>query len=968
MLWRGAALVVVAVAAIALPVARSDAAAAAANIDQCVNGANGNPPTLQPCQGSNTQAIGGFKNWVNGAANANNSHWQEGDFVPYRVAVSGVAAGSHTLTFDYSTVQSSRHAMDYLGSFDATETTAAAASTFHANNNNPCSDQVAAGLMPAGECTPATPVAQVAVTAPILGPGPLCNAPGTFIGTQVPGAIKMFGPAGSTLSNFTYVSQDTNTQSLGNCNTTVSIDFSVPSALSANQVVVIAWGGHIASEADWGTGNSASFINGSPFHMTLDTLDGASQGNQSLSLNSGAIFFAPSISTAIVTSLLTVTSVPLGTTVHDTATLSGASSNASGTVTYNRFTNATCAGTPPSTENVTVAGAAVPPSSTFTPSAVGSYSYQAQYTGNAINLAATSACEPLSVVTASSSTDTVVVPESPTSVHDTASVTGLPGFTPTGTLTYNLVATGDCSGAVESTQTVTLVGGVVPDSASATLSPGNYSFQATYDGDGNYDPSTSPCEPFEVPPNPTATATQVINDATGRPPSGSETTGSAFHDTATVAKAPKGPTPTGTVIYDLFNGTCTGSLLTHQEVPLANGAVRDSASTGPLGAGSYSFQATYSGDVTYGDATSPCEPFTVNQGTATLATVVFDAGTNAPWSGTEAIGAFAYDTATVTPSGTIPAEGDITYSLFANATCAGVAAGTRVVTFNTTAFPNSNPPVGPLGAGQYSFEATYSGDTNYTGTTGACEPFAVAQESDTATVVFDDAANAPWSGTETTSASAYDTATVTSVAGFTPTGTLTYTFFTNNTCSGTGTPAGGGGLSAGVVPNSNTEGPLQPGPYAFEATYSGDANYAAADDCEPFDVIDPSTIAATEVFDAATHAPWSGAETTGASAYDTAMLTNVGGFTPIGTVTYRFFTDTTCTGTALFSDPVTLTGGVVPNAGATGPLASGGYSFNATFGGDANHSGSTSPCEPFTVQVPVASVALLTNVNVPVTG
>jgi hypothetical protein len=38
--------------------------------------------------------------------------------------------------------------------------------------------------------------------------------------------------------------------------------------------------------------------------------------------------------------------------------------------------------------------------------------------------------------------------------------------------------------------------------------------------------------------------------------------------------------------------------------------------------------------------------------------------------------------------------------------------------------PNSNTQ-GPLAAGSYSFRAHYSGDSNYTGSTSGCEPFAV---------------------------------------------------------------------------------------------------------------------------------------------------------------------------------------------------------------------------------------------------
>src|SRR5262249_43353290 len=139
----------------------------------------------------------------------------------------------------------------------------------HANNSNPCADVAS---LPAGQCTPAAPVAQLPIPPPNF--GTVCGTAGTFTGTQVPGAFKMWGPGGSTFTGFTYLSQ--NVSAFGACTTTLSITFSIPAA----QTVVIAWGGHIASQADWGAGNSASFISGSPYHMSLGTLDGSPQGSQ----------------------------------------------------------------------------------------------------------------------------------------------------------------------------------------------------------------------------------------------------------------------------------------------------------------------------------------------------------------------------------------------------------------------------------------------------------------------------------------------------------------------------------------------------------------------------------------------------------------------------------------------------------------------------------------------------------------
>ena len=57
---------------------------------------------------------------------------------------------------------------------------------------------------------------------------------------------------------------------------------------------VLAWGGHISTRTDWGIGNSAINISGSPYHTRLIDLDG-SGGNQDRSLSADAVVFPGSI-------------------------------------------------------------------------------------------------------------------------------------------------------------------------------------------------------------------------------------------------------------------------------------------------------------------------------------------------------------------------------------------------------------------------------------------------------------------------------------------------------------------------------------------------------------------------------------------------------------------------------------------------------------------------------------------------
>ena len=137
-----------------------------------------------------------------------------------------------------------------------------------------------------------------------------------------------------------------------------------------------------------------------------------------------------------------------------------------------------------------------------------------------------------------------------------------------------------------------------------------------------------------------------------------------------------------------------------------------------------------------------------------------------------------------------------------------------------------------LGAGAYSFQASYSGDGNYSGSPSSCEALQRGDDPASSGTVVEDAARAPrGAGTRTTGASAYDTATVISAAGgITPTGTVTYSFFDNATCTGPAATTQTVTLSGGAVPNSSATGALAAGSYSFQATYSGDAQLHRLDE------------------------------------------------------------------------------------------------------------------------------------------
>ena len=87
----------------------------------------------------------------------------------------------------------------------------------------------------------------------------------------------------------------------------------------------------------------------------------------------------------------------------------------------------------------------------------------------------------------------------------------------------------------------------------------------------------------------------------------------------------------------------------------------------------------------------------------------------------------------------------------------------------------------PLTGGEFAFQATYSGDATYTASTGACEPLEVTPVASTTVTVIHDADHAPVTSVPA-GTTVHDQATVTGGLG-TPTGTVTFSWFTNGTCT-----------------------------------------------------------------------------------------------------------------------------------------------------------------------------------------
>jgi hypothetical protein len=177
----------------------------------------------------------------------------------------------------------------------------------------------------------------------------------------------------------------------------------------------------------------------------------------------------------------------------------------------------------------------------------------------------------------------------------------------------------------------------------------------------------------------------------------------------------------GTVTYSIFaNGVCTGAGNAVSTVTVTNNGrynlVPSSRAVVFNSTGSFAFNAAYSGDANGNVAvTSACEPLTVSKTTPTVTTNLS--------SSKITVGDSVTDSATLTH--TFQAGGSATYNLFSNGDCTGASTIVSTVTVANGLVPNSGSRTFNT-AGNFSWNALYSGDSNNSGATSSCEPLVIS--------------------------------------------------------------------------------------------------------------------------------------------------------------------------------------------------------------------------------------------------
>ena len=517
----------------------------------------------------------------------------------------------------------------------------------------------------------------------------------------------------------------------------------------------------------------------------------------------------------------------IGDSISDVATLSGVTPTAGGTITFKLYgpNDANCTGTVVDTKVVNVSGPGNYPSGAVTPTAVGTYRWTANYSGDANNQSASSLCN-------AANESSLIVKKQPTiSTNATANVTVGESISDTatlgnvttdasGTITFKAYGPDDanCTGAAAFTSTKTVSG--PGDYTSDPFTPtavGTYRWIASYDGDAKNLAVSGSCndanESSVVGKDQPAIVTNASN-----PQSNPAIVGDPISDTATLSGATNDAG--GTITFKLYSDDqCTNEINTGLgPVPVNGNGDYDSGDYTTTAPGTYYWIASYSGDAknlaVSGECGDPNESSVVAQKQPEIST-------NATANVT--IGEPISDTATLSGA-TSDASGTITFKLYSDDQCQNeVNTGLSPVTVSGNGDYDSGNFT-PTAPGTYYWIASYSGDDKNLEVSGECGD---ANES---SVVE----KAPANIATAQELFPQDSATLSATAGGTPTGTVTFKLYgpDNPTCSESGAAPvyteSDVTLTNGTANTDNTTfsvNQAKSGNYKWLVTYSGDEDH-----------------------------------------------------------------------------------------------------------------------------------------------
>jgi predicted nucleic acid-binding Zn ribbon protein len=428
-----------------------------------------------------------------------------------------------------------------------------------------------------------------------------------------------------------------------------------------------------------------------------------------------------------------VISVAGDASVSDAATLSGAvASLATGTVKYNVYSDYECKDLVAKAGEATVSGEVVPASSGET-LPVGTYYWQASYSGNKLNESSTSACD---------SEVEIVTPEITTSlsaegqdgaqleilegagVKDTATLHGENASSATGTVKYDVYSDNECKDLVTHAGEATVSGASVPASSEETLSPGTYYWQASYSGDAHNPAVKSECgiEAVVVTTSITLSTSLAGESKTGADIEVKE--GSAVHDTTTLSGT-HAATAGGHIEYNVYSDSeCKDLVAQAGSGEVTSGSV-PASSEETLPVGTYYWQAVYSGEGVNHSTIGACgaEISVVTTPITTSLSGDGHAGSEIEIEEGEPV----TDTATLHGEHASIATGTVKYAVYSDGKCEHLVTNAGEVSVSGASVPASDGET--LSPGIYYWQASYSGDSNNAPAKSACSTAVVVVSS-----------------------------------------------------------------------------------------------------------------------------------------------------------------------------------------------------------------------------------------------
>ncbi len=451
------------------------------------------------------------------------------------------------------------------------------------------------------------------------------------------------------------------------------------------------------------------------------------------------------------------------------------------------------------------------------------------------------------------------------------------------------------------------------------MSVGSHSITATYNGDSNFNASTSAALTQTV--NQAATSTAVTSSANPSDYGQSVTFTATVGITAPGSNA--GGDPTGTVTFkDGATTIGTGTLST------SGGVTTATFSTSSLAIGSHSITAVYAGDTNFTGSTSAVLTQTVNK-TATTSTLTSSQNPSV-------FGQSVTFTVTVTSnSGGGTPTGSVTFNDGATTLTTTTLNGSSQASYTTAT----------LSVGTHNITVDYAGDTNFNASTSNTVAQVVNAASTTTTLASNQNPSV-YGQSVTFTATLSVTAPGTAAAAF-PSGTVD--FKDGATTIGTGSVS----TTAGVTTATFTTSSLTVGTHSMTAVYNGDGSFNGSTSAVLSQVVN---LASTTTSLASNANP----SVFGQSVTFTATVAVVapGAGSPTGTVAFKdgattLSTQTLSAGSATFS---------------TSSLSVGTHTMTAAYSGDSNFAASTSSALSQVVNKADTSGALTASPNPSVFG